>query len=210
MLFRGPAAARRPSSTISPSRNRLRCIPPTGPRSRGRSSRSGNLRCRPHCRCVRTSIRASQRQEVNYDGRERAGTDHHQHAASASSTWCRATAARIRYGIGVGRPGFTWAGVKSRHAQARMAGLAPPPEMLKRQPDLPRYMAGGPDNPLGARAMYLGSSLYRIHGSNEPWTIGTGGVVRLHPHAQRGRHRPLRAREGRHQGRGDLSDVLAV
>ena len=54
-----------------------------------------------------------------------------------------------------------------------MAGLAPPTEMLERRPDLPRYMAGGPDNPLGARAMYLGSSLYRIHGSNEPWTIGT-------------------------------------
>ena len=54
-----------------------------------------------------------------------------------------------------------------------MAGLAPPAEMLQRRPDLPRYMAGGPDNPLGARALYLGSTLYRIHGSNEPWTIGT-------------------------------------
>src|SRR5256714_2705405 len=80
-----------------------------------------------------------------------------------------------RYGIGVGRPGFTWAGVKSITRKAEWPDWTPPPEMLKRRPDLPRHMAGGPENPLGARAMYLGSSLYRIHGSNEPWTIGTAG-----------------------------------
>jgi lipoprotein-anchoring transpeptidase ErfK/SrfK len=88
----------------------------------------------------------------------------------------------MRYGIGVGRPGFTWAGVKTVSAKREWPDWRPPDEMLKRRPDLPRYMAGGPDNPLGARAMYLGSSLYRIHGSNEPWTIGTAvssGCIRM-------------------------------
>jgi lipoprotein-anchoring transpeptidase ErfK/SrfK len=88
----------------------------------------------------------------------------------------------LRYGIGVGRPGFTWAGVKHVSAKREWPDWRPPDEMLKRRPDLPRYMAGGPDNPLGARAMYLGNSLYRIHGSNEPWTIGTqvsSGCIRM-------------------------------
>ncbi len=78
----------------------------------------------------------------------------------------------IRYGIGVGRDGFTWGGVKTVTAKKEWPGWTPPAQMLKRRPDLPRYMPGGPDNPLGARAMYLGSTLYRIHGSNEPETIG--------------------------------------
>jgi lipoprotein-anchoring transpeptidase ErfK/SrfK len=86
----------------------------------------------------------------------------------------------LRYGIGVGRPGFTWSGVKTISAKKEWPAWTPPPEMLARRPDLPRHMEGGPTNPLGARAMYLGSSLYRIHGSNEPWTIGTnvssGGI----------------------------------
>lgn len=88
----------------------------------------------------------------------------------------------IRYGVGVGRPGFTWAGAKSITRKAEWPGWTPPPQMLKRRPDLPRHMAGGPDNPLGARALYLGSSLYRIHGSNEPWTIGqavSSGCIRM-------------------------------
>ena len=79
----------------------------------------------------------------------------------------------IRYGIGVGRPGFTWAGVRQVTRKREWPDWTPPPEMLKRRPDLPRHMEGGPENPLGARAMYLGSTLYRIHGSNEPETIGT-------------------------------------
>lgn len=79
----------------------------------------------------------------------------------------------IRYGIGVGRDGFRWYGVKTVSQKKEWPGWTPPPQMLKRRPDLPRYMPGGIDNPLGARAMYLGSSLYRIHGSNEPDTIGT-------------------------------------
>jgi len=78
----------------------------------------------------------------------------------------------IRYGIGVGRPGFTWSGVKTVTAKREWPDWRPPAQMLRRRPDLPRYMRGGPDNPLGARALYLGSTLYRIHGSNEPHTIG--------------------------------------
>jgi len=88
----------------------------------------------------------------------------------------------LRYGIGVGRPGFTWSGIKQISAKKEWPAWTPPPEMLARRPDLPRHMEGGPQNPLGARAMYLGSSLYRIHGSNEPWTIGTNvssGCIRM-------------------------------
>ena len=88
----------------------------------------------------------------------------------------------LRYGVGVGRPGFTWSGVKTISAKKEWPAWTPPPEMLARRPDLPRHMEGGRENPLGARAMYLGSSLYRIHGSNEPWTIGTNvssGCIRM-------------------------------
>jgi lipoprotein-anchoring transpeptidase ErfK/SrfK len=88
----------------------------------------------------------------------------------------------LRYGIGVGRPGFTWSGVKTISAMREWPDWRPPSDMLQRRPDLPRYMPGGMGNPLGARAMYLGSTLYRIHGSNEPWTIGTNvssGCIRM-------------------------------
>jgi lipoprotein-anchoring transpeptidase ErfK/SrfK len=78
----------------------------------------------------------------------------------------------LRYGIGVGRDGFRWGGVHRISAKREWPGWTPPSQMLARRPDLPRHMAGGIDNPLGARAMYLGSTLYRIHGSNEPETIG--------------------------------------
>jgi lipoprotein-anchoring transpeptidase ErfK/SrfK len=88
----------------------------------------------------------------------------------------------LRYGIGVGRPGFTWGGTQAISRKREWPDWRPPAAMLKRRPDLPRYMAGGPDNPLGARAMYLGSSIYRIHGSNEPETIGqavSSGCIRM-------------------------------
>jgi lipoprotein-anchoring transpeptidase ErfK/SrfK len=88
----------------------------------------------------------------------------------------------LRYGIGVGRVGFTWAGVTRVSAKKEWPDWTPPPQMLRRRPDLPRFMKGGPENPLGARAMYLGSTLFRIHGSNEPETIGTAvssGCFRL-------------------------------
>ena len=88
----------------------------------------------------------------------------------------------IRYGIGVGRDGFTWSGVQSVTRKAEWPDWTPPPEMIARQPYLPRQMAGGPGNPLGARAMYLGGTIYRIHGTNAPQTIGTrvsSGCIRL-------------------------------
>jgi lipoprotein-anchoring transpeptidase ErfK/SrfK len=88
----------------------------------------------------------------------------------------------IRYGIGVGRDGFTWSGVQSVTRKAEWPDWTPPPEMIQRQPYLPRHMAGGPGNPLGARAMYLGGTVYRIHGTNAPETIGThvsSGCIRL-------------------------------
>ena len=88
----------------------------------------------------------------------------------------------IRYGIGVGRDGFTWSGVQSITRKAEWPDWTPPPEMIARQPYLPRQMAGGPGNPLGARAMYLGGTVYRIHGTNAPETIGTrvsSGCIRL-------------------------------
>ena len=88
----------------------------------------------------------------------------------------------IRYGIGVGRDGFRWQGVQHITKKAEWPDWTPPPEMLVRQPYLPRFMAGGPGNPLGARAMYLGGTEYRIHGTNAPETIGTrvsSGCIRL-------------------------------
>jgi hypothetical protein len=78
----------------------------------------------------------------------------------------------LAYGIGVGRDGFTWSGTRTVTAKREWPDWTPPSQMLRRRPDLPRHMVGGIDNPLGARALYLGSSLYRIHGSNEPETIG--------------------------------------
>ena len=90
--------------------------------------------------------------------------------------------AAIRYGVGVGRQGFSWSGVKTVTMKKEWPDWRPPAQMLARRPDLPRYMAGGQDNPLGARALYLGSSLYRIHGSNEPETMGaavSSGCIRM-------------------------------
>jgi lipoprotein-anchoring transpeptidase ErfK/SrfK len=88
----------------------------------------------------------------------------------------------MRYGIGVGRDGFTWSGVQTITRKAEWPAWTPPPQMIARQPYLPRHMAGGPGNPLGARAMYLGDTIYRIHGTNAPETIGTrvsSGCLRL-------------------------------
>jgi lipoprotein-anchoring transpeptidase ErfK/SrfK len=88
----------------------------------------------------------------------------------------------MRYGIGVGREGFTWSGVQQITKKAEWPDWTPPPEMIQRQPYLPRFVAGGPGNPLGARAMYLGGTVYRIHGTNNPMSIGTrvsSGCIRL-------------------------------
>ena len=121
------------------------------------------------------------RQTVAYAGGEAPGTivvrpsERHLYFVTGRGT-------AIRYGVGVGRPGFSWGGNQTITRKAEWPDWRPPAQMLRRRPDLPRFMAGGPDNPLGARAMYLGSSLYRIHGSNEPHTIGTAvssGCFRL-------------------------------
>jgi lipoprotein-anchoring transpeptidase ErfK/SrfK len=121
------------------------------------------------------------RQEVAYDGAEEAGTiivNTNQRMLYLVQSKGRA----IRYGIGVGRPGFTWAGTHHITNKREWPDWTPPPEMLRRRPDLPRHMEGGLNNPLGARAMYLSGSLYRIHGSNEPETIGqavSSGCIRM-------------------------------
>ena len=121
------------------------------------------------------------KQEVGYEGTEEAGTiiiNTRERMLYLVQSQGRA----LRYGIGVGRPGFTWSGTHHISQMREWPDWTPPDEMLRRRPDLPRHMAGGPDNPLGARAMYLGSTLYRIHGSNEPWTIGTqvsSGCIRM-------------------------------
>jgi lipoprotein-anchoring transpeptidase ErfK/SrfK len=122
-----------------------------------------------------------QRQEVDYSGPEAPGTlvvDTPDKFLFLVEPHGRA----LRYGIGVGRPGFTWSGVKRISRKAEWPDWTPPAEMVLRRPDLPRHMAGGPENPLGARALYLGSSLYRIHGTNEPSTIGhnvSSGCIRM-------------------------------
>jgi lipoprotein-anchoring transpeptidase ErfK/SrfK len=88
----------------------------------------------------------------------------------------------LRYGIGVGREGFTWSGLVKVSRKAEWPDWTPPPEMIQRQPYLPRFMAGGKGNPMGARALYLGSTVYRVHGTNQPETIGhavSSGCFRL-------------------------------
>ncbi|WP_224407074.1 L,D-transpeptidase [Afifella sp. IM 167] len=88
----------------------------------------------------------------------------------------------LKYGVGVGREGFQWAGTHRVTRKAEWPGWTPPPAMRKRQPGLPAHMEGGPNNPLGARALYIGNTFYRIHGSNEPWTIGSAvssGCIRM-------------------------------
>jgi lipoprotein-anchoring transpeptidase ErfK/SrfK len=111
------------------------------------------------------------RETVNYDGPQRPGTividtgERRLYLIQPDGT-------ALKYGIGVGRPGFTWAGTHYVTDKAEWPGWTPPPQMRRRQPNLPAHMEGGPENPLGARAMYLGSTFYRIHGTSEPWTIG--------------------------------------
>jgi lipoprotein-anchoring transpeptidase ErfK/SrfK len=122
-----------------------------------------------------------QRQVVSYRGSESAGTI----IIDTPHTWLYLVLGggrAIRYGIGVGREGFTWSGVQQISRKAEWPDWNPPPEMIARQPYLPRFVAGGPGNPLGARAMYLGGTQYRIHGTNDPSTIGkqvSSGCIRM-------------------------------
>jgi lipoprotein-anchoring transpeptidase ErfK/SrfK len=121
------------------------------------------------------------RQIVSYAGREAPGTI----VIDTPNTYLYYVLGggrAMRYGIGVGREGFTWSGVQTVSRKQEWPDWHPPAEMIARQPYLPRFMSGGPGNPLGARAMYLGSSLYRIHGTNDPTTIGhrvSSGCIRL-------------------------------
>jgi lipoprotein-anchoring transpeptidase ErfK/SrfK len=121
------------------------------------------------------------RQVVDYPTREAAGTI----VIDTPHTYLYyvlGNGRAVRYGIGVGREGFTWSGVQSVARKAEWPDWNPPAEMIARQPYLPRFMAGGPSNPLGARAMYLGNTIYRIHGTNAPSTIGkrvSSGCIRL-------------------------------
>jgi lipoprotein-anchoring transpeptidase ErfK/SrfK len=120
------------------------------------------------------------RQVVSYAGREAPGTI----IIDTPNTYLylvMGNGQAMRYGIGVGRDGFTWSGTQTITKKAEWPDWTPPPEMIQRQPYLPRHMAG-PGNPLGARAMYLGGTVYRIHGTNAPETIGThvsSGCIRL-------------------------------
>jgi len=121
------------------------------------------------------------RQVVNYSTREAPGTI----IIDTPNTYLYLVLGNgqaMRYGIGIGRDGFTWSGTQTITRKAEWPAWTPPPEMIARQPYLPRHMAGGPGNPLGARAMYLGGTIYRIHGTNMPETIGTrvsSGCLRL-------------------------------
>ena len=121
------------------------------------------------------------RQIVNYPSNEPAGTI----IVDTPNTYLYLVLGNgraMRYGIGVGRNGFTWSGVQTITRRAEWPDWHPPAEMIARQPYLPRYMAGGPGNPMGARALYLGNTIYRIHGTNAPHTIGqrvSSGCIRL-------------------------------
>ena len=141
--------------------------PPTQPTERGREDAQLDPRL--------------QRQVVDYPSREAPGTV----IIDTPHTYLYfvlGNGKAMRYGIGVGREGFTWSGVKTVARKAEWPDWYPPAEMIARQPYLPRMIAGGPGNPLGARAMYLGGTEYRIHGTNDPTTIGkhvSSGCIRL-------------------------------
>jgi lipoprotein-anchoring transpeptidase ErfK/SrfK len=121
------------------------------------------------------------RQVVSYQTKEPAGTI----IIDTPSTflyYVNGDGTAVRYGIGVGREGFTWSGVEKITRMAEWPDWHPPAEMIERQPYLPRFMAGGPGNPLGARALYLGKTIYRVHGTNQPSTIGkfvSSGCIRM-------------------------------
>ena len=171
---------------------RLHQLTPAAPQIRARPSRPS----RPK---TPSSIRACSARSSNYATNEAPGTV----IIDTPHTflyYVLGNGKAIRYGIGVGREGFTWSGVKQVARKAEWPDWYPPQEMIARQPYLPRMIAGGPGNPLGARAMYLGGTEYRIHGTNDPTTIGKHVSSRLHPPHQRGRRRSLQPRAGRRQG----------
>lgn len=163
--------------SAQPSARRL-VVPPTDPRIRrsapqaaapapASAQRTALVRPAPR----RTIDPAFRRTEVDYVTTHEPGTivvD----TATRYLYLVQENGKALRYGVGVGRDGFQWKGTHKVTNKREWPDWRPPAEMLQRQPNLPRHMPGGPNNPLGARALYLGSTLYRIHGSNEPWTIG--------------------------------------
>ena len=143
---------------------------------------SGTIAPRYGQRSNKSPIR---RQTVRYDGSYGAGTII-VNTSERRLYYTLGNGRAIKYGIGVGREGFTWAGSNRISRKAEWPGWTPPPQMSRREAakgrKLPAYMPGGPENPLGARALYLGSTLYRIHGTNQPWTIGqamSSGCIRM-------------------------------
>ncbi len=128
-----------------------------------------------------TTVAGSTRRMVEYSGQHAPGTiiiDN----SERSLTFVMHDGKAMRYAVGIGREGFAWTGTQTITRTAEWPDWRPPAQMLARRPDLPRFMAGGRDNPLGARALYLGSTLWRIHGSNEPATIGqavSSGCIRM-------------------------------
>jgi lipoprotein-anchoring transpeptidase ErfK/SrfK len=180
---RGPAyAPQQPMYQQQPGYNDPRRLPPMGePQMQGGYQQGAGLQQEAVDPRQRQFDPRFEKQVVDYSGKESAGTlvvD----TPNKFLYLVEGNGKAMRYGIGVGRPGFTWSGVKSITAKREWPAWTPPAEMIARRPDLPRHMEGGPENPLGARAMYLGSTLYRIHGSNEPWTIGTNvssGCIRM-------------------------------
>jgi lipoprotein-anchoring transpeptidase ErfK/SrfK len=126
-------------------------------------------------------ILSLQRQMVSFETKEKPGTivvftkDRKLYLVTAPGQ-------AMRYGVGVGRDGYTWNGIHTVTNKREWPDWRPPPEMLKRQPYLPKHMKGGPGNPLGARALYIGSTVYRIHGTHEPDSVGeadSSGCIRL-------------------------------
>jgi lipoprotein-anchoring transpeptidase ErfK/SrfK len=128
-----------------------------------------------------TTVAAQTRRMIDYSGPHAPGTivvDN----SERSLTFVMPGGKAMRYSVGIGREGFAWTGTQTITRTAEWPDWRPPAQMLARRPDLPRFMAGGPANPLGARALYLGSTLWRIHGSNEPATIGqavSSGCIRM-------------------------------
>jgi lipoprotein-anchoring transpeptidase ErfK/SrfK len=190
----GPTAADRPAPT--PQRGAYgggliefmmtgqasgRAAPVVAPAAGAYASSAGAYAASYDPRPAKAIDPAFQRQEVAYDGAQAPGTiviD----TANKFLYLVEAPGQALRYGIGVARPGFLWHGAQTITRKAEWPDWTPPAEMMLRRPDLPPHMDGGVANPLGARAMYLGSSLYRIHGTNEPETIGTNvssGCIRL-------------------------------
>jgi lipoprotein-anchoring transpeptidase ErfK/SrfK len=169
---------------VSPSGQRVYYIPAPRdePQILAHTGRGDAVEEQPYQRAPRQGFDPRfRRQEVAYSGPHAPGTI----VVNTSERFLylvQPGGRAMRYGIGVGREGFSWRGEQRITRMAEWPDWRPPEEMLRRRPDLPRFMPGGPTNPLGARALYLGSTLYRIHGTNEPHTIGhavSSGCIRM-------------------------------